>query len=106
MRSIPIPNAKPVYTSGSMPDASNTFGSTIPQPKISSHPVYLQTLQPFELQIVHETSTSALGSVNGKYEGRRRIFAFSPKSDFAKYSNVCFKSANDTFLSIYNPSIW
>ena len=50
----------------SIPDASNTFGSTIPQPKISNHPEYLQTLQPLDLQIVQDTSTSALGSVNGK----------------------------------------
>ena len=49
-----------------MPLASNTFGSTIPQPKISNQPEYLQTLQPFALQIEHETSTSALGSVKGK----------------------------------------
>src|SRR3990167_2491730 len=66
MRSIPIPKAKPVYSSGSIPEAANTFGSTIPQPRISSQPVYLQTLQPLALQMVHETSTSALGSVNGK----------------------------------------
>ena len=100
--SIPIPNANPEYSFESIPQDSKTAGSTIPHPKISNHPEYLQTLHPFELQIVQDTSTSALGSVNGKYDGRKRICAFSPNISLAKYNNVCFKSANETFLSIYN----
>ena len=106
MRSIPIPKAKPVYFLLSMLQASRTFGSTIPQPRISSQPVYLQTLQPSPPQIEQLTSISADGSVNGKYEGRKRICDFSPKSSRAKYSKVCFRSANDTFSSTYKPSIW
>ena len=72
--SIPIPKAKPVYFLLSILHASRTFGCTIPQPNISSQPVYLQTLQPFPPQILQLTSISAEGSVNGKYEGLRRIW--------------------------------
>ena len=46
MRSTPMPNAKPEYFSGSMPDMDSTFGSTMPQPRISSQPVPLQKRQP------------------------------------------------------------
>jgi hypothetical protein len=35
-RSIPNPNTRPVYFSLSIPTASNTFGSTIPHPPIST----------------------------------------------------------------------
>jgi len=48
-----------------MPQLSNTFGSTIPQPNISIHPEYLQILQPLPLHKLHETSISADGSVKG-----------------------------------------
>ena len=37
-RSIPQPNAKPDHSSGSRPTFSNTRGSTIPEPPISSQP--------------------------------------------------------------------
>src|ERR1700761_6146290 len=66
IRSTPIPNAKPVYFLLSMPQLSNRFGCTIPQPKISTQPVCLQTLQPLPPQIKQLISISALGSVNGK----------------------------------------
>ena len=36
---MPKPNAKPVYASGSMPTAVNTFGSTMPAPPSSIQPV-------------------------------------------------------------------
>ena len=49
-RSIPIPNAKPVYLLGSILQFSNTFGWTMPHPSISSHPVFLQTVQPLPPQ--------------------------------------------------------
>src|SRR5690554_1192544 len=99
IRSIPIPNANPVYLLLSMLQDSRTLGSTIPQPNISSQPEYLQTLHPLPPQIEQLTSISALGSVNGKYEGRRRICVSSPKRSLAKYSKVCLRSANDTFSS-------
>ena len=106
IRSIPIPNANPENSFGSILLYFKTFGSTIPQPIISNHPVPLHTPQPLPPHIEHETSTSADGSVNGKYDGRIRICACSPKSSLANYSSDCFMSANDTLRSIYKPSIW
>ena len=41
----------------------------MPHPMISSQPVPLQTLHPLPPQRLHETSTSADGSVKGKYDG-------------------------------------
>jgi hypothetical protein len=35
MRSIPMPQAKPWYSSGSSPQLRSTFGCTMPQPRIS-----------------------------------------------------------------------
>src|SRR5262249_34498136 len=65
-RSMPQPNAKPVHSLGSRPKFSNTRGSTIPEPPISSQPVYLHVRQPSPPQTPHETSGSIDGSVNGK----------------------------------------
>src|ERR1700759_1954311 len=84
IRSIPIPKAKPVYFLLSMPQFSKTFGSTIPQPKISTQPLYLHMLQPEPLQMVHDTSISADGSVNGKYDGRKRTCVPSPYNSCTK----------------------
>ena len=58
--------ANPEYTSGSIPQSLNTLGCTIPHPNISIHPDPLQKRQPFPPHLKHDTSTSALGSVNGK----------------------------------------
>ena len=66
MRSKPTPKAKPVYSSGSMPHISRTWGCTMPQPKISIQPEPLQNRQPLPPHLKQLTSTSALGSVNGK----------------------------------------
>src|SRR5574344_152355 len=104
IRSMPIPNANPVYIVGSMLQFFKTLGSTIPQPRISSHPVPLQTGQPLPPHIEHEISISAEGSVKGKYEGRKRICVSFPNISLAKYNNVCFKSANETLVSTYKPS--
>src|SRR3984957_9821158 len=76
--SIPIPKAKPVNFLLSIPQFSNTLGSTIPQPNISTQPVYLHMLHPEPLQMVHEISISADGSVNGKYDGLKRTLVPSP----------------------------
>ena len=72
-RSTPTPNAKPEYSSGSMPDMLSTLGSTMPQPKISSQPVPLHMRQrspscrwPVPPHTPQLTSASADGSVNGK----------------------------------------
>src|SRR5690606_19118555 len=66
IRSIPMPKAKPEYFLLSMPQFSNTLGSTMPQPTISTQPDPLHRLHPAPLQIVQEISISAEGSVNGK----------------------------------------
>ena len=66
MRSMPMPKANPEYFFESIPLVSSTLGSTMPQPMISSQPVPLQTGHPFPPQRLHETSTSAEGSVKGK----------------------------------------
>ena len=95
-----------MYTFESMPFASSTAGSTMPQPKISTQPVCLQKPQPSPPQMLHEMSISAEGSVKGKYEGRRRIFVSAPNISRAKASNTCFRSVNDTSLSMYRPSTW
>ena len=50
----------------SKPTASKTLGSTMPAPRISIHPEPEHTPQPFLSQKMHEMSTSAEGSVNGK----------------------------------------
>src|SRR5450759_3581948 len=67
-RSMPMPNAKPVYRSGSMPQALNTSRLTIPQPPHSIHPVPPQVRQCSSEppQMKHRKSSSALGSVKGK----------------------------------------
>src|SRR5258708_34726227 len=64
--SMPIPKAKPEYLSLSIPQFSNSLGCAIPQPKISTQPVCLQTLQPAPPHIKQLISISALGSVKGK----------------------------------------
>ncbi len=53
----------------------------MPQPSSSIQPWPWQVRQPVPRppQTKQETSTSALGSVNGKYDGRRRISRSSPK---------------------------
>ena len=67
--SIPIPKAKPEYTSGFSPTFFNTFGWTIPHPIISNQPFF------------PNISTSTEGSVNGKYEGRNLTLGLSLKKD-------------------------
>jgi hypothetical protein len=59
VRSMPMPNAKPEYSSGSMPQARSTFGFTMPQPPHS-------TQRGPSRCSANQTSNSADGSVNGK----------------------------------------
>src|SRR5882762_11247584 len=99
-----MPKAKPVYSSGSIPQLRSTLGCTIPEPAISTQPLCLQMLQPLPLHIKQDISISALGSVKGKKEGRYLILMSLPYISCAKWYSVCFKSANPTFLSTYNPS--
>ena len=65
--STPRPNAKPEYVCESILQLLITLGFTIPQPKISSH-----------FPSVDKISTSADGSVKGKYDGLNLIFVSSP----------------------------
>ena len=91
MRSAPMPKAKPETFAGSYPFSrtnSNTLGSTMPQPRISIHPVVLQGRQgslprrPLPPQMKQLTIISALGSVNGKNDGRNWVFTLEPKNAF------------------------
>ena len=104
--STPIPNAKPVYLLLSMPQFSSTVGCTIPQPKISTQPVCLQMRQPLPSQIKQLISISALGSVKGKYDGRKRTLTSLPNISCTKKYRVCFRSAKLTLSSMYKPSTW
>ena len=56
-----------------MPTARNTFGSTIPQPPSSIHPVCEHTRQPSPPQKMQLTASSADGSVYGKKSERKRV---------------------------------
>ena len=60
--SIPSPKASPENFSESILQLFRTIGLIIPQPKISSH-----------LPSSDKMSTSAEGSVNGKYDGLNLI---------------------------------
>ena len=104
MRSTPKPNAKPWTFRGSYPTALNTFGCTIPQPMISSHPFRPHVEQPFPRQAAQAMSTSADGSVNGKKCGRNRVFVFGPKSCFRHTSTTPLRSANEVRSSTRSPS--
>lgn len=62
-------------------------------------PVCLQKLQPLPPQMVQEISISALGSVKGKKEGRRRILVSGPNISRAKVRSTCLRSVKLTPLS-------
>src|SRR5205085_6154457 len=62
IRSMPVPNAYPVYCSGSYPHIVRTSGFTMPAPRISIQPVNLQMRQPFPPHGGCEMPTSADGS--------------------------------------------
>src|SRR5581483_1540900 len=64
-RSMPIPNANPVYRSESTPQFSSTRGWTMPAPNSSIHPLP-HVAHPAPSQTKHETATWAPGSTNGK----------------------------------------
>ncbi len=58
----------------------NTLGFTIPDPITSIQPLCLHTRHPDRSQKMQDKSTSALGSVNGKKLGLKRVSVFSPKN--------------------------
>ena len=76
----------------------------MPAPKISSQPVCLHTLHPLPPQRKHSTSTSALGSVKGKCEARKRTLASGPNMRRAKSANVPFRSLKVMLCPTASPS--
>src|SRR5690606_10483971 len=99
VRSMPMPNAKPVYSSGSTPAARSTLGLTMPQP-----PHSIQPAPPFFCG--NHRSISADGSVNGKNAGRRRVRASGPNMARANASSVPTRLAMVSPLSTAMPSTW
>ncbi len=91
---MPIPNAIPRTRSGSYPPFRRTIGWTIPAPSSSSQPVCLQSRQPTPRQSRQWTSTSTLGSVNGKSLPRRRTSWSSPKTEHAELDEDPFQVAH------------
>src|SRR5215813_15485865 len=106
MRSMPKPNAKPEYTSGSTPTARKTFGWTIPEPPSSIQPELLQRRQPEPLHLKQLKSNSALGSVNGKYDGRKRVTVSGPNKRRRNSATVPFRCAIVIPRSTHKPSTW
>ncbi len=70
----------------------------MPDPRISSQPVCLHTRQPSPPHITQVTSTSALGSVNGKKLGRMRIFVSLPNISWANCKQGPFQVAHPDVL--------
>ena len=81
-------------------------GCTMPQPEISSQPVCLHTRQPAPPHSTQLMSTSADGSVNGKYDGRSRIFRSRSKNASRKPCSMAFMFAKVTPSSTTRPSTW
>src|SRR3989344_4617189 len=68
----------------------------MPAPIISSQPECAHVAQPLPWQTWQDISTSKLGSVNGKYEGRRRIETFCLKNLSKNRSIIHLKCATLT----------
>src|SRR6476660_2586670 len=104
-RSIPRPNANPVYRSLSYPQFSSTFGCTIPAPSSSIHPLP-HVGQPAPSQRKQVTPIWAPGSTKGKYDGVNRILRSSPNRPLAIASRVPLRSANVIPSSTASASTW
>ena len=50
--------------------------------------------------------TSALGSVNGKNDGKNRVFTAEPNSAYIAWSSGPIRSLKVIFVSTHNPSTW
>ena len=61
--------------------------------------------QPLPWQSWHSTSISADGSVNGKNDGRNRVFVVGPKNRWAKWISVALRSTNEIPSSTASASI-
>src|SRR6185437_3404722 len=111
IRSTPMPKAKPEIFFGSYAGClprtnSNTVGFTMPQPSNSIQPECLHLRQPLPPQKMQLICTSALGSVNGKNEGKNRVLTDEPNSAFIAWSSVPFRSLKVTLASTQSPSTW
>ena len=82
-----------LMNSESIPELVKTFGWTIPHPKISNHSSFS-----------HRISTSADGSVKGKYDGRNLSFISLSKKLSTNSWSTAFKFAKLIFSSITRPS--
>ena len=92
-----------------MPQAVSTRGLTTPQPPHSIQPSPRQVRQASEStprQTKQRRSTSADGSVNGKYDGRNRVAMPSPNIRAAKWSRVPLRWAMVMPSSTTRPSTW
>ena len=96
-----------------MPQAMRTRGLTTPQPPHSIQPSLEHVRHGLSgsptdapRQTKHCRSTSALGSVNGKYDGRSRVTRPSPNIAAAKWSSVPLRSAIVMPSSTTRPSTW
>ena len=76
----------------------------MPQPSNSIHPEFLHLRQPLPPQKMQLIWTSALGSVKGKNDGKKRVFTADPKSAFMAWSSVPFKSLKVMLVSTHRPS--
>src|SRR5580692_7285391 len=113
VRSIPRPNANPLYRSGSMPHATSTRGLTMPAPAISIQPWDRQTRHGSAPGLVeaprhtwHSMDTSADGSVNGKKSGRSLVRSPSPNIASTNAVIAPRKSAMVRPSSTASSSIW
>ena len=69
----------------------------MPQPSSSIHPDCLHLRQPLPPQKMQLICTSALGSVNGKNDGKNRVLTAEPNSAFMAWSSVPFRSLKVMF---------
>ena len=86
--------------------ARNTFGCTMPAPMISIQPLCPHNEQPDPPHEKHVTSTSTLGSVNGKKCGLKRTLVSAPNNSRKNMSTSPRRSAIETSVSMYRPSTW
>ena len=73
----------------------------MPHPRISSQPEFLHTPHPLPPQTKHSISISAEGSVNGKYEARKRVRAFCPNILMGKINQRPFQVSEGDVLAHY-----
>ena len=85
---------------------SSTAGCTMPQPEDLHPPGALARGAAARRGTSwHSTSISADGSVNGKNDGRKRVFVAGEKNRWAKWVSVALRSTNEIPSSTARPSI-